>query len=570
MITEMAHAGGTDAGEFTLAAIARVLLIFSTATVAGGALMRPLAGPPAALARWLGWAAAGVAALTCLTSVGDGVAMPVIALQVVFTLVVAALPTTEKLSRFSVVGGVLLVALVAVEAVINSSGAVAWVGFAHVAALAVWLGAAVSLWTAQNRAEVAARTAAVSAAAAAVVLVSTVILAVLNGLGFDERLFRTPYGLATVLETIAVVAGTVIQLRRTQLAKFQAAGVAVALVAWASLAAFPPPDPLPVPGTPLLRQVNLAGAATPVLVTPSRPGLNIVHVGGANADDISVAVNGGAPVRAGAQPGAAGGWAVVTLPAGRSTLTLTHDNHSASVRADAGATGRTVASAIGPDSAECASAALGSLVAGRNTPLASCPSDELSAADNASLRSLLTFMAGRKVPAITVVADLSPRSQAAAALVRTTAAALRLPISPEKKGNQPGALVVVSGWSAAAQKPKAGYPAGVWLAPWLLAAPVLSTSAGTLLPLRFNPHEIGPGKYATALAHGFGSDYATASGYQGWLGKAPSAATQLYAASPVGFLPAEFEMHHEGEVLGWLPNGTVVPISGSLPDPSTS
>ncbi|WP_163509583.1 hypothetical protein [Fodinicola acaciae] len=573
MITEMAHAGGTDAGELTLAAIGRVLLILSTATVAGGALVRPLAGPPSTVARWIGWAAAGVAALTCLTTTGDGVPMPVVAAQVAVTLVVAALPATENLSRFSVAGGAVLAVLVAVEAVIDSTGAVAWVGFVHVTALAVWLGAAVALWTAGDRAVTAPRTGVISYAAAAVVLVSAVVLAALQGLAFDERLWLTPYGLVTVIETIAVIAGVAIQARRVPLATFQAAGVAVALAAWSSLAAFPPPDPLPTPGTPLLRQLNLAGARTPVLVTPSRPGLNLVHIGGANANDVSVAVDGGAPVRAGAQPGAAGGWAVVTLPPGRSTLTISHENSSASVRADTGAAGRTVAGAIGPDAAECASAALGSVVAGRNTPLTSCPSDRLSAADDASLRSLLTFLAARKVPAITVLSDLSPRSQAAAALVRTTAAALHLPVSAEKKGNRPGALVVVSGWTPAAEKLKVtgtAYTAGVWLAPWLLSAPVLSNNAGSILPLRFNPHETGPGQYAAAVARGFGSDYPTASGYLGWLGKPLAAPTQLYAASPVGFLPAEFEMHHEGAALGWLPDGTVVPITGSLPDPATS
>ncbi|GAA1689974.1 hypothetical protein GCM10009765_44140 [Fodinicola feengrottensis] len=587
MITEMAHAGATGAGEFTLAAIARMLLVLGTAAVAGGALVRPLAGPPSPVARRIGWAAAAVAALACLTSVGDGTAMPIAMAQVAFTLVIASLPTIENLSRWSVFGGAALAAVIAWEAVADAGGAVVWVGFAHVAALAVWLGTATATATAADRREVAARTSVLSTVAAAVVLVSALALAVLNGLGLDERMVRTSYGWAITIETVLVVAGTAAQFQTEKLAKYQAIGLAVAIAAWASLAALPAPDPLPTPGTPLLREVNLAGSATPVLVTPGLPGKNIVHVGGEHAGQISVAVNGSSPVHAKAEPGAAGGWAVLTLPAGRSTVTLSYQTQQASVRADAGFSQRTIAGSVGPDAAECASAALGTLMTGRNLPLAACPTNQLSSTDADSLRSMVTFLASRHVPAITIVADTSVRAAAASSLVRSAAAALQLPVAPEKPGNLPGALVVVSGWSPAAQKlrvtgtGKAGstaYTAGVWLAPWLLEAPVLSMNAGSILPLRFNPHESLPERYATALAHGFNTDFPTTAGYLSWLaaGGQPGKTgtdtdpTQLYAAAPVAFLPAEFDMHMAGQALGWLPNGTVVPISGPLAGPAKS
>ena len=63
-------------------------------------------------------------------------------------------------------------------------------------------------------------------------------------------------------------------------------GLVGALAAGAALAAVPVPDPLPTAGVPLLREVTFGHASTPVLVSPHRPGRNLVHVG--NPADVQV------------------------------------------------------------------------------------------------------------------------------------------------------------------------------------------------------------------------------------------------------------------------------------------
>ena len=229
---------------------------------------------------------------------------------------------------------------------------------------------------------------------------------------------------------------------------------AVAAIAWHFAAAG---RPAAATGTPVLRVVQLAAGAVPVLVVPNRPGWNLVHVGLAGAsvgaaggasdgssvgssggssvgssggvaggvlDGVSVGTEPGRLVAVQRRPGASGGWAAVHLPAGRATLLVAHGGRTAELTMDTGEppAGAAPPDLTGPDGPECASAALGRLVAGAVQPVASCPADELLAADASALRGIVRFLAGRGQRAITVVADSSPRSVAAAAVLRSESA----------------------------------------------------------------------------------------------------------------------------------------------------
>lgn len=224
----------------------------------------------------------------------------------------------------------------------------------------------------------------------------------------------------------------------------------------------------------------------------------------------------------------------------------------------------------GPDGPECASAAVAVSLTDRNHERTSCPADALVPADAASLRALVGFLAGRGIRSITVEADSSARSTSAAEVVTETA---------QGKGIATGggsALVVVSGWAAAdtalatvAERQRTGvsYPDGTYLAPWLLTAPVVDSTAGAVIPLRFDPRDEQPVRYQLALANRFHDQQPTSSGYLAWLaatGTGEPLSTRLYAVSRVSFMPQDLAVHQHGHAGGWVPGGTVVPVSGVI------
>jgi hypothetical protein len=192
--------------------------------------------------------------------------------------------------------------------------------------------------------------------------------------------------------------------------------------------------------------------------------------------------------------------------------------------------------------------------------------------DAESIRGLLSFLVGRGTGSVALLTDSSPRAKQAEKLVQ----AAGVPVVGVETGNA-DALVVLSGWAPAAtelakvgdrQRKEPVFPHGVYLAPWLLNAPVITSVAGVILPLRFNPHEQLPAAYAQQVGARFGGEAPSSAGYRGWLAgqsasaqKLGDAAPLLFTASLVSFLPKEFQ-HHDGA--GWLPNGTVVPVSGPL------
>ncbi|MDL4776710.1 hypothetical protein [Actinomadura xylanilytica] len=315
------------------------------------------------------------------------------------------------------------------------------------------------------------------------------------------------------------------------------------------------------PGVPLLAAAT--GDRGPVLVVPHRPGWNLVHVGAAAEVGTDRArLRAAVPV-----PGTNGRWAMVRLPDGPGRLWIRQGGRVSSQPVD---TGRTTASGITwNDGPECASAALGGLAAGRAEPLRACPADGLDARDAAALRATVRFIAARRARSITLIGDSSPRSAAAARAVRAASGAAGITVADRPRPEQP--IVVVSGWSTAHTRlrdvAKGRLPgAGAYLAPWLLAAPLLTIPAGQLLPLRFSPRDELPLRYATALAERFPGEPPTSAGYDGWLaarGSAPADETRLYAASVVRFPTPGGGGHAHGD-WGWLPEGTVTAVSGPL------
>jgi hypothetical protein len=319
-------------------------------------------------------------------------------------------------------------------------------------------------------------------------------------------------------------------------------------------------------GVPLLTAAHTSAGHVPVLVTPGRPGLNLVYVAGSDA--VPVGSDPGHALPAAERPGAGGRWATVDLPPGVSRLWIS----GTPVDVDTGHGPRSTPVFTGPDGPECASAALGAVLAGSRQALTGCPADALAPADAETLRALMKQLAGRGVPEVRVEADASARSAAALSVLRDAAreAGLTITGTPARDG----ALIVVSGWAAATSTLRAVatrqltevlYSTGTYLAPWLLSAPVLRSTNGTVLALRFDPRDEPAVRYQVAVEAAFHGSAPTESGYHAWLTAQNSPEpreTRLYAASAVAFLPQEFA-HHTHET-GWLPGGTIVPVTGPL------
>jgi hypothetical protein len=318
-------------------------------------------------------------------------------------------------------------------------------------------------------------------------------------------------------------------------------------------------------GVPVVTVVPASGGHLPVLVAPGRPGPNLVYLDGNQAVRVGTDPRDPRPVTQ--RPGAGGRWALVELPAGASKLWVS----GVPIDVDAGH-GSPLPGIAGPDGPECASAALGAALAGSRRTLPGCPADSLTPGDAESLRGLVRLLAARGVRTLTIAADGSPRSSSAATVLHDSARASGLTIAAAPAADS--ALVVVSGWAAATatlsdlatrQRAEVIHSAGTYLAPWLLAAPVLRAGNGAVLPLRFDPRDDAPVHYQLALESAFHTFGPTASGYYEWRaaqGLPEPSGTRLYAASVVSLMPQEFA-HHTPEG-GWLPGGTVVPVTGPL------
>jgi hypothetical protein len=363
--------------------------------------------------------------------------------------------------------------------------------------------------------------------------------------------------------------------RRSAVSLYFVGAVACAVLAGTTLVAVSS-QPSATRGEPLLELLELRGQRVPVLVVPGRPGFNLVGVGARTASA------GPDPNRLTAgerRPGSGHTWIGVQLPAGSSRLWVSTGDTGeavAPVEVDTGDNETTVSTALrGDDGPECASAAAGVLVAGGSRPLGDCPADRLTEPDAAALRSVVAFLDRRGEESVALVGDGSPRGIAAVAEVR--AAARRQGITVTEPGTARQPLIVVSGWSGADATVKAVangkiVAEGTYLAPWLLAPPLLSPSAGQLIPLRYAPRGRAATAYLTALGERLPGELPTAAGYEAWLrerGMPVQASPRLYAAA-VLYVPGSggTAAHHHTAQADWLPSGMIVPVAGPLQEPS--
>ncbi|MDX8145880.1 hypothetical protein SK854_27485 [Lentzea sp. BCCO 10_0061] len=369
-----------------------------------------------------------------------------------------------------------------------------------------------------------------------------------SGLAFDRRIYETVLGLGLVVVVLLPLAALGIRRCGTL-------AVVASLLAWSGLAAIPSPQELPIPGVPVLASAG----GVPVLISPHRPGPNLVHFPSGNH---RVKVGDGPEIAAVPSAGADGTWALVDLPAGRGEIRV---NDDFGVSFDTG-------TAPGPAAdVECASAALGGLASGRRDVLTSCPADELSTEDADSLTKLVTFLKNKGVTSVKLVEDGTPRGVRAAALVRSS-----LPVS-----DSGDALVVLSGWSdgyralsraGVEQAESPVHPHGLYVAPWLLTAPIATSVTTLAVPLRFDPREQLPIGYAIEVGNEFGGTNPTPAGFRSWLGgRSAGDQVQIYAVAQVTAMPmGPGEAHGPGmpmqeELAGqWVPKATVVPVSPVL------
>lgn len=468
----------------------------------------------------------------------------------------------------------------------------------------------------------------VAIAAGAVAVVAGVAQLVVSGPDTTHDLTGSGYGLAglaAVVLPVLVVAGWAVallpagRLRARELYRIIGVTGVAGIAAAALLATLPLPGPGPEPGRPLLRTVDAGAGRLAVLVAPMRPGPNLVRLSGTGypapgttdgtaVQPVALATGGhehgptlptaasvsADPTSAPAVPftardGAAGGWAVVDLPAGASTLTVSAGGVTSTVPVDTGSAAATPAEGAltGPDGPECAAALLGDLVGQRPGEVApaagTCPSDALSAADAGALRATVRTLTDHGVRSVRVVGDDSPRSHAAAELVRTraTEAGARLVERPDADS----ALIVVSGWTPAVATLREAsaraletptHLGGTYLAPWLLTAGVVTRTSSSVVPLAFNPQDQLARRYAGEVGAAFPGEAPSTSGYARWAahsGVPLDDRPTLFGAAPVDVpmtvnAPGETDGHHGGgNPAAWFPNGTVVPVSAPL-DPS--
>jgi hypothetical protein len=298
-----------------------------------------------------------------------------------------------------------------------------------------------------------------------------------------------------------------------------------------------------------------------VLVIPGRDGRSLVHV---TAGGTRVGTTPDALVTPSPRPGTTGGWAEIRLPTGHGTLWAERNGQWTSVPVATGEPA-SVPDLRGPDAAECASAWLGTLLAGGpGDP--SCPADRLRTADAAALRAALGFLASRGDHALTLVTDGSPRSAAAEAVVRSTTTRLGLTVTAPDRPLGP--LVLVAGWTraeavlhdvAAGRLPGRGS----YLAPWLMTPPLLEISAGQLLPLDFSPTGPEAFGYRSALDARFAGETPSSSGFAAWSATGPPRPIRIYAVSRIN-VDFTAPAHGHDTRGGWLPGGAITAVSGAL------
>ncbi|MGW1965251.1 hypothetical protein ACWCPD_33990 [Streptomyces sp. NPDC001935] len=355
--------------------------------------------------------------------------------------------------------------------------------------------------------------------------------------------------------------------RRTVLASFAVIVITSVLVGMTVSHDADRSEAVGTPGAPVLRTAEAGAQRVPVLVVPNRPGFNLVGI----AADTASAGTDPARLAAGRRySGSERTWVGVTLKSGGQRLFLSVNGAPASLDVDTGAKASAVSATLrGADGPECASAALGALLAGGERPLSSCPADRLRAADAGMLRSTVRFLAKRGARTVALRADGSPRDRAAAAVVRAAAAREKVTVVAPGEGAPP--LIVVTGWAAAqaqVEEVEKGRvrAEGTYLAPWLLSPPVLRPSAGQIIPLRYDPRGPAAERYLSALSRRFPGEVPSAAGYEAWQERLGGdfAPAVMYAAAEV-YIPGMPAHEHEGA--DWLTSGMITAVSRPLQQP---
>lgn len=574
---EMAHAAG-GANPKAVVIVLRLVLLSATTAVAGAGVLRPAVRAQTKRGRGVVGALAGLAVLADALSVPfAGANLGYAVAQIVLTI---AVPLLSGQGALAAVAGLGLTGLLLAEApAMTASGASLAADVVFGLAAVVVTGTVTHLATAgaSRWRGGPARARLVLLAGTGVLVLAAIGRLVVSGVAFDRRVVDTSYGLVLLARLVSAVLVLVLVLVRHRAARRGAiVALAVSLIAWVSAAALPVPKPLPTPGVPELTSVQLAGKQLPVLVTPQRPGPNLVHFPASAGGGLTVTTADGHRVRATQRPGAQGTWARVTLPRGRTTLTVARAGARDSVALDAGEQ-PPLPQAAGDDGPECASAALGTLVAGGRTVLARCPADGLTSSDAADLRSTVRFLAARGTRAITVVGDRNRRAMQAERVVR--AAGKQAHVAVTTRPRTDGALLVVSGWRRAAetlvavrrnQQDAPMYTYGNYLAPWLLNPPIVKSVPTAEIPLRFDPRVRQSLEFSVALENRFGNENASTAAYRSWASttrRSVDTGLQIYGSAQVTAMPTDTM---PGMSMGapypgqWIPDGTIVPVTGVL------
>lgn len=597
----------------------RLVLLTALAVVAGTGLVRVLAGAPGRAERVVAGVAALVAvsaAVAAVTRSGAGLTGWTLFLLVVTAAVAALLAGSRPV--LAVLPALAVTALLVLQ-LAGTPGAAPWfaldAGYAVAGSLAA--GAAVHLVTTRTDDDTRPARVRVLGIAAGTVgaVLAAVRLAVAGPFSLTDA-HGTGFGRAALVTVVAPAAVAALLLAETLLIRRAANRVradevrdrvrtpaalaaVVAVGAATLLAALPAPAPAAVPGQALLRSVDLGAGPLTLAVSPMRPGPNLVQLTGAGVTvtgpDATMPGHGdaGAPagyaVRTGdrdvpftARSGAPGGWALVDLPEGTTSITLTAGGLARAVPVDVGTDRTAPGGATGADGPECLSAAVGRILAGGDPAPGPCPSEGLDPADALALRGTVSALASQGAPGLAIAGDVSPRSRAAADVVRAEAGAAGLPVRPAPGPDD--ALVVVSGWQHAATAVRDTARAaqttptalgGTYLAPWLLTGGVLGQSPGTLLPLDFGPQEQVPQRYVRTLAAVAPGSAPSLSGLRSWAATTGEAYTDpapaLYGAAPVSVpmtADADDGGHHGApNEAAWFPGGAIVRIGSALTGP---
>ena len=610
-----------------------------------GLLWAPrLTGPPAAPGRWraaaLGAAFMAVTAdLAALAGIsrwpGAGVRGWPSALTAVH-LVGAAVAAYRMRCRLpGPVDEALGAGMLSIVGLARSGGgevAAAAVGVAHLFGATAWVGGAVAVALAPGPSERAraARHFSPYAAGAAFVTIATGVANFHIHLPVLDDLLLTGYGHLMVAKLAAVVAvtalGAVAFTRRRGTAappvRREAAILAVVVLLAAGLISFPSSGP--APSVPLLRTVRIAGTPVAVLISPNRPGPNLIHLSAPTTLLIETRLN-DRLLPLSASPGETGKTGIVTLQKGAASLRLSvAGGHGVQLRwqvSDRTAPGAPLATTVALNAdGECISRQLGEVVAvaeanaRRASPYqltaAAVPAGCATGEPAGSMvgDAYARFLSALGERAVVVVADQTSRSQEMAAALARRGAQVGLVVrSVDAAGPSPpapvDAIVVTTSWTHAgatmANLVAAGAPlGGVFLAPWLLDGDLFDQTlgGGSALPqavaadlhelvvdhtqltvgATLDPTSEEARRYLAALARWAPGELPSGSGFAGYEdARAQMRAQQLPAPSGMqfftptraAFLPPVLSVGHTDLPPGaeWIAGGTLAPVSAVVP-----